>query len=100
MKILKEARYKDLLRTEEKYRRFMDIYWLSEFQWLTEPFREYVETGDRGISVTREKIRLNKQQLNEDKMKIIKEQSTKIGQLKNDLTALKKTIQICKEEGK
>jgi hypothetical protein len=43
----------------DKLDRFNNIYWLNEFKFLTQPFKEYVEHGTWDIEIVRFRIHEN-----------------------------------------
>jgi hypothetical protein len=99
MKILSNAEYKRLTDHEFMVRRIGELYWLSEFQWLVGPVKDYLVTGRMSMHNVREQIRSNKQKVQD----LIETENANLKlmnqQLRYELDVLKSAIKIIEKKG-
>jgi len=94
--LIKKDRLEQLEEFENCMDRFSNIYWLSEFKWLTEPFRHYVidKTRPENISRIRDIIKINFREEYDNLLREIELGKKREGILQKQFNTLIETIII------
>jgi hypothetical protein len=98
MKILWKAEQEEYERLKKCMERFQHIYWLSEFDWLTVPFEQYVLYEKKPLADVRDDIRQNFKNETEEMQIAINSFRAENKKLKDENNALKKVIALMREK--